>query len=222
VEEVVGAASGGEALRGTVRVVAPEGFGTAFVTPALVRVQAEHPGITVELVTSTRPVSLRGSGYDLAVTIGSASTARLTSEPLAPYSLRLYASPGYLAAHPPITSIADLDNHTLVFYVDALLTVRELDLAPVLTGMHVGFGSTNVFAQLEATRRGAGIGLLHAFMGEQDAALVPVLPADVDFRLLFSLSARRDSLSVEPVSIVRDALKREVLARATELVPHAP
>lgn len=219
VEQVVGAASGADAIRGTVRVVAPEGFGTAFVTPALVRVQAEQPGISVELVTSTRPLSLRGSGYDLAVTVGSAATSRLTSEPLAPYSLRLYASPEYLAARAPIRSIADLDDHTLVFYVDALLTVRELDLAPVLSGMHVGFGSTNVFAQLEATRRGAGIGLLHAFMGEPDESLVPVLPGDVDFRLQFSLSARRDSLSVEPVSIVRDAIKREVTERASELVP---
>jgi hypothetical protein len=36
---------------------------------------------------------------------------------------------------------------------------------------------------------------------------------------MFSLSARRDSLSVEPVAIVRDALKREVRERAGELVP---
>lgn len=220
VEQVVGAASGGtEELRGTVRVAAPDGFGAVFVAAALARVRQEHPGITAELVTSTRPLSLRGSGYDLAVTIGSGTSTRLTAEPLAPYSLRLYASPDYLAAHPPIRSVTDLDSHTLVFYVDALLTVRELDLAPVLSGMRVGFGSTNVFAQLEATRRGAGIGLLHAFMGEPDPGLVPVLPREVDFRLQFSLSARRDSLAVESVSVVRDAIRREVRERAGELIP---
>lgn len=220
VEQVVGAASGGaEELRGTVRVAAPDGFGAVFVAAALARVRQDHPGITAELVTSTRPLSLRGSGYDLAVTIGSGTSTRLTAEPLAPYSLRLYASPGYLAAHPPIRSVTDLDSHTLVFYVDALLTVRELDLAPVLSGMRVGFGSTNVFAQLEATRRGAGIGLLHAFMGERDPGLVPVLPREVDFRLQFSLSARRDSLAVESVSVVRDAIRREVRERAGELIP---
>lgn len=219
-EQVVGVASGDtEGLRGTVRVAAPDGFGAVFVAPALARVRQDHPGITAELVTSTRPLSLRGSGYDLAVTIGSGTSTRLTAEPLAPYSLRLYASPGYLAAHPPIGGLADLERHTLVFYVDALLTVRELDLAPVLSGMRVGFGSTNVFAQLEATRHGAGIGLLHAFMGERDPGLVPVLPRAVDFRLQFSLSARRDSLSVEPVGVVRDAIRREVRERADELVP---
>jgi DNA-binding transcriptional LysR family regulator len=220
VEQVVGAASGGDnRVRGTVRIVAPEGFGTLFVAPAVARLQAEHPGITVELVTSTRPLSLRGSGYDLAITVGSSASSRLTAEPLAPYSLRLYASPEYLAAFPPIRSLADLETHRLVFYVDALLTVRELDLAPVLTGMHVGFGSTNVFAQLEATRRGAGIGLLHAFMGEGDPALVPVLPAEVDFRLQFSVSVRRDSLALDAVSIVREAITAEVRERQHELTP---
>lgn len=220
VEQVRGAASGGsDSVRGTVRLVAPEGFGTHFVVPALTRVQAEHPGITVELVTSTSPLSLRGAGYDIAVTVGSAASSRLTAEPLAPYSLRLYASPDYLAAHPPIATLADLETHPLVFYVDALLTVRELDLAPVLNGMHVGFGSTNVFAQLEATRRGAGIGLLHAFMAEPDPALAPVLPAEVDFRLQFSLSVRRDSRELDAVRLVGEALRREVRERASELAP---
>jgi DNA-binding transcriptional LysR family regulator len=182
-------------------------------------VQSQHPGITVELVTSTSPLSLRGSGYDIAVTVGSAASSRLTAEPLAPYSLRLYASPDYVTSHAPIETLADLEQHPLVFYVDALLTVRELDLAPVLNGMHVGFGSTNVFAQLEATRRGAGIGLLHAFMAEPDPGLVPVLPSEVDFRLQFSLSVRRDSLSVDAVRVVRDALREEVANRAAELAP---
>lgn len=219
VEQVVAVASGGDdAVRGTVRIVAPDGFGSLFVAPALARLQRAHPGIVVELVTSTRPLSLRGSGYDIAVTVGSSAASRLTSEVLAPYALRLYASPGYLASHPPIRSFDDLENHDLVFYVDALLTVHELDLAPVLNGMRVGFGSTNVFAQLEATRAGAGVGLLHAFMGERDPGLVPVLPEEVEFRLQFSIATRRESANVEAVALVEKAIRSEVEERAAELL----
>jgi DNA-binding transcriptional LysR family regulator len=219
VEQVVAAASGGDAVRGTVRVAAPEGFGSLFAAPALARVRAEHPGIALELVTSTRPLSLRGSGFDLAVTVGSPAGARVRAELLTEYALRLYAAPRYLAARPPIGRLADLEGHDLVFYVDALLTVRELDLAAELEGMRLGFGSTNVFAQLEATRAGAGIGLLHAFMGEGAAGLTPVLPREVDFRLPFMLSTRRDSPAVDAVAIVRDALRGEVEARRDELLP---
>ncbi len=219
VEQVVAAASGADAVRGTVRVAAPEGFGSLFAAPALARVRAEHPGIALELVTSTRPLSLRGSGFDLAVTVGSPAGSRVTSELLTEYALRLYAAPSYLAARPAIRTPADLDGHDLVFYVDALLTVRELDLAPILEGMRLGFGSTNVFAQLEATRAGAGIGLLHAFMGEGAVGLEPVLPEAIDFRLPFMLSARPDSPAVDAVAIVREALHREVAERRDELLP---
>lgn len=219
VEQVVAAASGDGAVRGTVRVAAPDGFGATFVAPALARVRREHPGIAVELVTSTRPLSLRGSGFDLAVTIGVAAGARVRAERLTEYALRLYAAPGYLAAHPPIAFLADLEGHDLVFYVDGLLTVRELDLAPVLGGMRLGFGSTSVFAQIEAARAGAGIGLLHAFMAQKDAALTPVLPEIVDFRLQLTLSMRPDSPAVDAVGIVRAALHDEVARRRSELLP---
>ena len=220
VEQVVAAASGDDFVRGTVRVAAPEGFGSLFAAPALARVRVEHPGIALELVTSTRPLSLRGSGFDLAVTVGSPAGARVTAELLTEYALRLYAAPSYLAARPGIRTPTDLEGHDLVFYVDALLTVRELDLATLgLEGMRLSFGSTNVFAQLEATRAGAGIGLLHAFMGEGAAGLERVLPRAVDVRLPFMLSQRPDSPAIDAVAIVRDALHREVAGRRDELLP---
>ncbi|MFL0712122.1 MAG: LysR family transcriptional regulator [Microcella pacifica] len=219
VEQVVAAASGSDVVRGTVRVATPDGFGAVFAAAALARVRTEHPGIAVELVTSTKPISLRGSGFDLVVSIGSTAGSRVQSELLTEYSLRLYASPEYLAGRPPIRDLADLAGHDLVFYVDALLTVHELDLAPVLGDMRLGFGSTSVFAQLEAARAGAGIGLLHAFMAEGVEGLVPVLPGAVDFRLPFTLSTRPDSPAVDAVAIVREALRDEVARRRAELLP---
>lgn len=222
VEQVLRVASGrSDALRGSVRVVAPEGFGVAFATPALARVVAAHPGVSTELVTSTRPLSLRGAGYDIAVTVGAAATSRLLAEPLAEYAIRLYASRAYLENHPVIRTPDDLREHALVYYVDALLSVRELDLTPLLGGMRVSFGSTNVAAQLEATRRGAGIGLLHAFAAHGDPDLVPVLPSEVEFRLQFSLSMRPESRGSTAVETVREALLAEVAARAGELIPPA-
>nr|MDQ2699132.1 LysR substrate-binding domain-containing protein [Actinomycetota bacterium] len=218
-ERVVGAARGEHSgVHGTVRVAAPEGFGAQFVAPALARVVDRHPGIVTELVTSTRPLAVRGSGQDLTITVGATHQVRPGSEVLSPYLLRLYASRAYLAGHPPVESADDLAAHRLVFYVDGLLTVHELDLAPVLGGMRVGFGSTSVFAQLEATRRGAGIGLLHAFMAGSDDALVRVLP-ELEFPLQFSLTVRRDAPAVDAVALVRDELFAEVAARAGELVP---
>ena len=219
-ERAVAAAAGASSVvRGTVRLVAPEAFAYAIATPALAHLRRRSPGVAVELVTSTRPLSPRGAGFDLAVTVGPPAGAGVRSEALAAYALRLYAAPDYLAAHPPISTVDDLLEHELVFYVDGLLTVRELDLAPLLGGMRVGFGSTSALAQVEATRRGAGIGLLHSFMAETDPQLVPVLPHEVDFRLQFALSTRRESRGLAAVAAVRDSLIAEVEDRRGELEP---
>lgn len=220
VEDVLAAAAGEREsrLRGAVRVLAPDGFGARFVAPALARVRAENPDLQIELVTATRPLTSHGAGFDVAVTVGSVPNTRLAAELLAPYALRLYASPAYLERHDPIRSLDDLRTHGLVFYVDALLTVRELELGSLLHGMHVGFGCTNVFAQLDAVRAGAGVGLLHSFMAQGDPQLIPVLPDQVDLRLEYTLVVRRESPATEAVAEVCRALRHEAHSRAEELV----
>jgi DNA-binding transcriptional LysR family regulator len=223
VQSVIAAASGppgeGDRIRGTVRVLAPDAFGALFVAPALARLQQRHPGLEIELVTATRPLTVRGSGFDIAVTIGQVRNPRLTSELLTSYSLGLYAAPSYLDSHPPIASLDDLSAHRIVFYVDALLTVPELDLRELLGTVDGEFGATSPFAQLEATRAGAGVGLLHSFMADRDPGLVRVLRSEVDLRLQLSLSTRRDSPALEAVALVREALRAEVEERGAELLP---
>ncbi len=213
------AGEGDSPIRGTVRVLAPDGFGTVFAAPALGRLTADHPDLDIELIAATRPLTSHGAGFDVAVTVGAVRNSRLATDVLAPYALRLYASHGYLERNPPIRSLDDLRAHGLVFYVDALQTVRELELGNLLAEMHVGFGSTNVFAQLMAVRAGAGVGLLHAFMAHSDPELVQVLPEEVDVRLDFSLSVRRSAPSTDAIALVSRALRDEVARRADELVP---
>lgn len=207
------------ALHGSLRVLAPDGFGTTFVVPALQNVRREHPLLGVELVTATRPLSARGSGFDIAVTIGVPSSKALVSEKLTDYTLRLYASASYLAAHDPVRETADLGIHPLIYYVDSMLTVAHLDLRRSLGGMEVGFGSTNILAQLAAAEAGAGIGLLPSFLAESRPTLVPVLPDVIGYTLEIGLSARAESAGRAAVGVVRAELQREVRRRIDEVLP---
>ncbi|WNI14253.1 LysR substrate-binding domain-containing protein [Actinacidiphila sp. ITFR-21] len=208
-------------VRGTVRIAAPDGFGASLACSAIAEVVREHPGITVELVTSTRPLSPRAAGYDLSVSIGEPRQGWLASELLTRYELGLYTSHDYLRRHGPLRSTADLANHRLVFYVDSHLAVAELDLARSFAGMGVGFASTSVHAQLAATRDGAGIGLLPSFLAEPEPELRRVLPAEVRFVLAYSLSLRRDSPAPDAVELIRTALHRHVAGHQRELLPLA-
>lgn len=220
VQRVREVAAGQEAgLRGTIRIAAPDGFGVSIAAPAIAAVLRSHPGISIELVTSTRPLSSRGAGFDMTISIGVPQTGRLSNELLTTYSLGLYESDRYHATHPPIEEIEDLGDHLLIFYVDSLLSVAELDLIRNFSGLRVGFASTNVLAQVEATRASVGIGLLPCFLAEREPDLVRILSKKVQFELNFSLSIRPESRSLEAVRVLRNALKEEIRDRLDELVP---
>ena len=221
VERAVGAVAGGDqhVLRGNARVTAPDAFGACFVAPAMVRLRAAHPDLTVELLTATRELNLHQSGFDVAITLGVPANARLVSEPVSDYSLGLYAAQHYLAEHGTPETLDEIRSHPLIWYVDSLLQVGELDLDKHLPGVTPTLMSTNVFAQVEATRCGGGVGLLPAFVADRHGDLQRILPRAVDVRLTFSLPARRDRLASPTVLALRDAVRAEVAGRRDELLP---
>ncbi|MEU5340444.1 MULTISPECIES: LysR family transcriptional regulator [unclassified Streptomyces] len=205
-------------LHGTVRVSAPDGFGTAFTTPALVRVRRQHPQLQVELITATRQLALRPSGFDLALVIGTPSSSRLVTEHLTDYTLGLYASANYLSQYGRPETVTDLREHALIFYIESMLQVGDLDIERHLPGMTPAFSSTNVFAQLEATQQGAGIGVLPAFLAHR-TQLRRLLADEIDIRLPITLAVRREAVTHPSVRAVWTALRHEVAERAAELIP---
>lgn len=211
--------TGQESLRGTVRVTAPDAFGAHFVAPALAQLGINHPQLTIELITATRQLNLHQSGFDVAIAVGSPVSTRLVSETLTPYSLSLYATEDYLEHYGTPADVKELKNHTLIWFVDSLLQVGDLDLAEHLPGMHAQFMSTNVWAHVEATCAGVGIGLLPYFLARRHTELIRVLGEQVDIRIDYSLAARRENLTSPAVQEVRRAIHAEVLKRTAELLP---
>lgn len=221
IENVATVAAGGDvaSLRGTVRVTAPDGFGALFVAPALTRIQRAHPHLIVDLITATRELTLHQSGFDLAVAVGSPQGSRLATEKLAEYSLSLYAAPEYLDEHGVPDSVGSLRHHVLIFYTGSMLRVGDLDLERHLPGVTARFSSTNIFAHLEATRAGGGIGVLPDFLARRSTELIRLGGFGVDMRLAFYLAARRESMSSPVVRVIRQALQDEVRERKAELQP---
>lgn len=207
-----------DAIRGDLRLTAPDGFAVAFAAPALAQVHAHHPELNIEMITATRQLNLHQSGFDLAVAVGAPVNNRLFTEPLADYRLSFYATRAYLDQHGTPATFEELRSHTLVFYVDSLLQVGDLDLHHYAPGTEAQFATTNVFAQVEATKCGAGIGLLHRFLALREPSLeeiteLPALPS-----LRYTLAARREGLARPAVQVVRAALHREMRRRASELL----
>jgi len=206
-----------DTLTGTIRIAAPDGFGVAFVVPALAQVRRQHPDLNVELITATRELRLYQSGFDLAIGVGKPVATKVFTELLAEYTLELYASEAYLDARGEPQTAEDLSRHTLVFYVESMLSIGDLDLTRYLPQATARFTSTNVLAQVEATRHGAGIGLLPKYLALREPTLRRVCAAVAPLPSRFSLAVRRDSVSRPSVRAVRQALFEQVRTRAHEM-----
>ncbi|HRO10623.1 LysR family transcriptional regulator [Amaricoccus sp.] len=166
----------GAAAAGVVRIGAPDGFGVGFLAPRLARLADRHPDLTVQLVPTPRGFSLSRREADLAVMVGRPEKGRLVARKLTDYSLGLYASPAYLAAHPAPVEPADLARHRLVGYVEDLIAAPALNYAAeFLRGWRSSVEITSAIGQVEAVGAGAGIGALHDYL-TRGRGLVRVLP----------------------------------------------
>lgn len=166
---------GDTVVSGTVRIGAPDGFGVAFLAPRLAGLADRHPALSVQLVPVPRSFSLSRHEADIAITVERPEEGRLVASKLVDYTLQLYASKRYIAEQGlPKTSEA-LTNHRLVGYVTDLVFNPSLDYAANFTpDWQAGFQISSALGQVEAVRSGAGIGILHTFIGRMFDDLVPL------------------------------------------------
>jgi DNA-binding transcriptional LysR family regulator len=171
-------------------------------------VQRRHPNVSVEIVAATRRATQRRSGLDIEVVVGEPQVHRAEALRLGDYRLGLYGSREYLSAHPAPSKRSELAEHPLVYFIDSMLQVDDLDLARTLTPtMRESVTSTNVFVHVEATRASAGLGLLPCFMADRHDDLLRVLPDDVSLQLTYWLVARSETLRRPEVAAVIGAIR---------------
>ena len=165
----------GEAVSGTVRIGAPDGFGVAFLAPRLGALTARHPSLAVQLVPVPRSFSLSRREADIAITTERPTEGRLVAQKLVDYTLGLYAAQSYVKAHGLPRTAAELAMHRLVGYVPDLVINPSLDYAREFSpDWSPRFMISSALGQAEAVRAGAGIGVLHAFVARSMPELVPV------------------------------------------------
>lgn len=204
-------AGGARVLEGVVRLSATDGFSAYLAAPAAAEVRRRHPKIAVEIVATTRRASQQRSGLDIEVVVGEPQVHRAKAMRLADYCLGLYGSRDYLRERGTPLDIDDLARHPLVYFIDSMLQVDDLDVASsFVPAMRESVASTNVFVHVEATRAAAGLGLLPCFMADRHDDLVRVLPDAVSIRLAYWLVTRTETLRRPEVAAVVDAIRVRV------------
>ncbi len=206
----VGEGEASDAINGTVRVGAPDGFGLQFIAPRLGQLAERHPGIRVELVPMGRSVSISRREADLVVTLARPDQASVIARKLVDYELGLYASHDYLTRAGRPGSGDDLPVHRLVGYVDDLVYSDVLDYTREFSPRwRTDVAIASAVGQLEAVLGGAGIGILHRYIAEEHASLERVLPA-LEVTRSYWLARHESTRAMGAINAVADFLVESV------------
>lgn len=204
---------------GTVRIGAPDGFGTYFLSSRLGRLMEKHPRLTIQLVPLPRTFSLSKREADIAIVVDRPEEGRLTVRKLTDYTLSFYAAKAYLAARGTPENIEQLQNYTLVTYVQDLQFAGALNYFPQgFSPQFRRFECAGVLGQAEAVRSGAGVGILHDYHAAHDPDLTKILPEQT-FSRSYWLVAHSDTRTLTRVRLVCDFIVGEVHAARAAFVP---
>lgn len=200
-------------LSGTVRVAAPDGFTALFLCSRLSKLKRKYPSLTIQLVPMSRTFSLSKREADIAITISRPEEGRLTVRKLTDYSLHFYAAKDYLTEHGAPKTMADLERHCLITYVQDLVFADQLHFMPELYGPNFSrVECSGAVGQLETVRGGAGIGILHDYAAQTDPQLQIVLP-ETSFQRSYWIITHVDMRQLSRVRAVSDFIFAEVGAQ---------
>lgn len=205
--DIIADSTSEQSAEGRIRLGVTEGLGLTIIAPAMGHFKQLHPKIDIDLIALSGFVSVPKRQADMSILLARPSTGRLKVRKLTDYSLHLYAASSYVDGHSPITNRDDLQNHTLVGYVDDLIYSAQLHyFDEVLPGLTPSLCSPSILAQYEIVKSGAGVGILPAFMAERSASLVRLLPDDINVQRSFWLAVHEDVAGLTRNRLLTDFL----------------
>ncbi|UTM60025.1 LysR family transcriptional regulator [Photobacterium sp. CCB-ST2H9] len=101
-------------IEGKLNVLAPLGFGSAYIAPLIAAFQQHYPNLVIELTLSDNPSWSHTLEPDVMIYIGQLRDSSLKCIHLANNRRFLLASPAYLASAPPLNTPEDLHKHACI------------------------------------------------------------------------------------------------------------
>jgi DNA-binding transcriptional LysR family regulator len=166
---------------GDLKITAPVGLGSIWVTQRLREFLELYPDIRIELVLTDEQLAIAMRAADVAIWVSEPQQGELIRRPLFNMKLHAFASTQYVRRHGTPQSIAALDGHPIISlsgtpaaHLSAIhwLETAGLDGRPPRKPVFV---ANNIIALKYAIRAGIGIGLIPDYLTEEETDLVPVL-----------------------------------------------
>lgn len=186
-----------------VRLAVPSGFARLFAA-GLGALRAQHPGLTLEIVSGARIVDLEQSEADLAVRGAPVDDGDLISRRLCSSGWSLYAAASYLARRAAPESLDDLSGHDLIGHHQSLAQMPPARWLEERAGpASVVLRSREMTDMVAAAASGLGLAVLPCVLADVEPGLVRLTPEVLASRTL-SLVYRREMRLSAAVSAVID------------------
>jgi len=166
---------------GDLRITAPIGLGTIWVTQRLREFLELYPEIRIELVLSDEQIAIAMRAADVAIWTSEPQQSELIRRPLFNMKLHAYASSQYIRRFGAPQSVDALDDHPIISYSGTpaahLSSIRYLETAGLngKSPRRPAFAANSVIAMKYAIRAGIGIGLIPDYLIGEETDIVPVL-----------------------------------------------
>lgn len=169
--------------RGPLRITAPVGFGTVWLTKHIREFHELYPEIQLTLLIDDRELDLLMREADAAIRLNPARQPDLIQRQIVTLHNSIYASNDYLRLRGVPKTADDLDNHILITYGDEgqlpfpemnwILTAgrkaKSADRKPV-------FKVNNLTGILHAVENGCGIAALPDYLAQGAKGITRILP----------------------------------------------
>ncbi|MFD2248670.1 DNA-binding transcriptional LysR family regulator [Pseudochelatococcus lubricantis] len=206
-------------VSGAVRIGAPDGFGTAFLAPAVGRLSQAHPELDIQIVATPRNFSLSQREADIAITLSRPSHGRLHARLLTDYALGIFAAASRPDLWRDVAGAEDCAAKPFISYIDDMIFTPELDyLSSIARDITPRIRSSNLIAQYQATVAGAGLCVLPCFLAAGDSRLVRVLP-DLQLTRSFWLLVHSDMRDLARIRVTADFIADEVRRAKSLFLP---
>lgn len=164
-------------LEGTVRLTTVETLAAEVLSPVLAAFRTSHPSVRVEVVASSRSLSLTKREADVALRLARFTQSDLAARKVGEVAFGLYAAPAYVQRHEMPDWSAGAEGHALIVTEQDLLDTPEMRwLRAAAPRAAAGLASNSRLVHRAAARDGIGIACLARYLGDGDPALVR-LPA---------------------------------------------
>lgn len=196
-------------LAGTVRIGAPDGFGSYFLAPLLAEFASDHPDLRIQLVPLPRSFSLSKREADIAITLERPTEGKLYARKLTDYTLGLYGSTEYFARIGPITSLDDMKKCLFVTYVRDLIFSAALDYGhECMDRAGQVLECASVVGQMQALQQ-SGVGFVHDYAAQSVHGLTRIMP-EMSLTLSYWVVTHEDVRGLRRVTQLLDYIYRRV------------